>query len=61
MGIAIDLSHVIVSALVIGAVIFLLHRVEAYETATRGKRSAIAFAVVFVVMFVLNLLWPYGA
>jgi hypothetical protein len=28
--------------------------------ASRGKQVAVTFAALFVVLFVLNLLWPYG-
>ena len=40
--------------------IILLERSPFRSGASRAKRMAVTFAALFVVLFVLNLLWPYG-
>ena len=56
----IDLPHMIVSALLIFAVVLVAHRTAIYRNASRGKRLAIVAVALFLVMFLFNLVWPYG-
>ena len=55
-----DLPHMIVSAMLILAVVLMAHRTAFYKNASRGKRAAIVGVALFLVMFVFNLVWPYG-
>lgn len=56
-----DLPHMLVTALLILGTFLVLQRVDAYKNGSRGKRAAISFAALFVVLLLLNLIWPYGA
>lgn len=56
-----DIPHMIVTALLIMGTLLILHRVDAYENGSRGQRAVISFVTVFIVLLILNLVWPYGA
>ena len=56
----VDWPHVLVTGLVIFVMITLLDRTAFYASASKGKRFAILAVCLFVVLMVLNLLWPYG-
>ena len=55
-----DLPHMIVTGLLIFAVVLATHRTAMYKNASRGKRAAIVGVALFIVLFIFNLLWPYG-
>jgi hypothetical protein len=55
-----DWPHMLVTGLLIFAVITVLDRVAFYTSASKGKRMMILGVCLFVVLMVLNLLWPYG-
>ena len=50
----------IVTALLIFALGSVLQRTAFYENGSRVKRSVVLGVAVFIVLFVLNLIWPYG-
>ncbi|WP_306132941.1 hypothetical protein [Roseivivax marinus] len=56
-----DIPHMIVTAIIIFCVVCLVQHTAMFEGMTRRKRSLVLFGVLFVVLFILNLLWPYGA
>jgi hypothetical protein len=56
----IDLPHVIVTALIIWAVLWLLPRMAAFSALPSGRQRLVQFLVLFVILFILNLAWPYG-
>ncbi len=53
------LIHAIVVGLLIGGISYLLKQFDFYNQASRGKQLAIFAAVAFVVILILNLLWPF--
>ena len=55
-----DWPHILVTGLLIFAVITVLDQVAFYVSASKGKRMVILAVCLFVVLMVLNLLWPYG-
>jgi len=55
-----DFPHMIVTALIIFAVIWGLDRSAALAKMPKGRKRLIVFGVLFVALFVLNLVWPYG-
>jgi len=57
---SIDWPHMIVSMLMIFATVLLVQRASAYNSGSRGKRAVIVAVALFLVMFVFNLIWPYG-
>ena len=57
---SIDWPHMIVSILLIFATVLLVQRAPTYKNGSRGKRIAIFAVALFLVMFVFNLIWPYG-
>ncbi|ETW14137.1 hypothetical protein ATO8_04566 [Roseivivax marinus] len=56
-----DIPRMIVTAIIIFCVVWLVQHTAMFEGMTRRKRSLVLFGVLFVVLFILNLLWPYGA
>lgn len=56
-----DWPHMLVTGLLIFVVITLLDRTAFYTSASKGKRMLILAVCLFVVLTVLNLLWPYGS
>ena len=57
---SIDWPHMIVSMLLIFATLLFVQRAPAYKSGSRGKRAVIVAVALFLVMFVFNLIWPYG-
>lgn len=56
-----DIPHIIVTAMLIWAVLWLLPRVGgAYAEMPKGRQRLVQFLVLFVVLFILNIIWPYG-
>ena len=55
-----DWPHMLVTGLLIFVVITVLDRAAFYTSASKGKRMMILAVSLFVVLMVLNLLWPYG-
>jgi len=56
-----DIPHMIVTAVIIGVVVFAINHMAQFETMTKGRKSLITFVVLFIALFILNLVWPYGA
>ncbi|UMA63593.1 hypothetical protein LVO79_11145 [Roseivivax marinus] len=56
-----DIPHMIVTAIIIFFVVWLVQHTAMFEGMTRRKRSLVLFGILFVLLFILNLLWPYGA
>lgn len=53
-----SILHMIVTALVLFVAIYVLERTSLLQNASRPKRAIIFGVVVFVVMLILNLVWP---
>ena len=56
-----DLSHIIVTVLVIFFTVLAAEQTSLVKNASRAKRALIVGVIVFVVMFLLNLIWPDAA
>ena len=56
-----DIPHLIATAIIIFAVMYPLHRMTQFETMSRGWRILITSVLLFVLIFILNLVWPYGS
>ena len=57
---SIDWPHMLISMVLIFATVLLVQRTPAYKQGSRGKRAVIVAVALFLVMFVFNLIWPYG-
>ncbi len=57
----IDIPHALITALLIFLVLISVKKLPAYQKASTGKRTFIAFIALFAVIFVFNLFWPYGS
>lgn len=55
-----DIPHMIVTALIIFAVVYPLNQMAQFESMPKGRKFLITFVSLFVLLFVLNLFWPYG-
>ncbi|MFC3613317.1 hypothetical protein ACFORG_06050 [Lutimaribacter marinistellae] len=56
-----DIPHMIVTALIIFAVIYPLNHMTQFENMSKGRKVLITFVVLFVLLMILNLVWPYGS
>jgi len=61
MNMTFDIPHMIVTAIIIGIVVYAINHMAQFENMTKGRKSLITFAILFIALFILNLLWPYGA
>ncbi|MFZ5962931.1 hypothetical protein ACOXXX_08265 [Thalassococcus sp. BH17M4-6] len=55
-----DIPHMIASLIIIGAVIYGTNHLSQFDGISKGKRSLVQFVTLFVLLFILNLAWPYG-
>ncbi len=53
-----DLSHIVVTALVVFFTVLAAERTRFVKDASRPKRALTVGLIVFVVIFLLNLVWP---
>lgn len=56
-----DIPHMIATALIIFAVVYPLNHMAQFEGMSKGRKVLITFAVLFVLLFILNAVWPYGS
>lgn len=56
-----DMPHIIATALIAWAVVWLLPRSGTFSEMAIGRQRLIQIAMVFVLVFILNLIWPYGS
>lgn len=56
-----DLAHAIVAGILMLATLQVLDRTVLTADMPRGKRMLTIFVAIAVVMFIFNLIWPYGA
>lgn len=56
---SINVPHILVTAAVIAAIVYGVEHTPMLAGASRGKRALITGVAVFVVLFIINLLWPY--
>ena len=55
-----DLAHAIVTVLLLLATMFVLQKLGIIKEEERNKFSWKAVVAMAVVVFILNLVWPYG-
>ncbi|SLN09681.1 hypothetical protein ROJ8625_00054 [Roseivivax jejudonensis] len=55
-----DLPHMIVTAIIIFCVVWVVNHTGPFEGMTKQKRSLVLFGILFVVLLILNIVWPYG-
>ena len=53
-----DIPHMVVTGIIIFAVIWVVNHM--FDEMTKGRRSLLQFVILFVLLFILNLVWPYG-
>lgn len=58
---AIDWPHAIVTAIILLIILYGLEHSGILDGASKTKRALTIGIVVFVILFVFNLIWPYGA
>ncbi|MBP0617787.1 hypothetical protein [Jiella mangrovi] len=55
-----DLAHAIISAVLIFATLWILRRTGLVRTPQKPGWDWQVFVAIVVVMFIFNLIWPYG-
>lgn len=55
-----DLPHMILTALLIFVTLVMIRRTSLYQSSSRLKRALVFGGALFVVLLILNLIWPYG-
>ena len=58
---AFDPLHVILTSIILFAAIAIVNHTVAFEGMSKRKRSLALFAILFVLLFILNMIWPYGS
>jgi hypothetical protein len=56
-----DIPHMIATAIVIFAVVWGLDQTTMLDSMPKRRKTLAKFGVLFVAVFLLNLVWPYGA
>ena len=56
-----DIPHMIVTVVIVFAVVWALNNSTALSNMSKGRRALITFAILFIAIFILNLVWPYGS
>lgn len=56
-----DIPHMIATAIIIFAVVFGTHQLPQFEAMSKGRRALVTFAILFVALMILNVVWPYGS
>ena len=53
-----DLAHAIVAGLIIGLLVLGVDHSGVLDGKSKGQRFLLVFAIGFVLMLILNVLWP---
>ena len=56
----IDVIHIIITIVIVGILVFGMEHFGVLEGKSRFARAVIIGLVLFVVLFILNLVFPYG-
>jgi hypothetical protein len=56
-----DIPHIIATAIILYSVIWGMHHISPFSKMSKGKRNGIQFIILFVLLFILNIIWPYGS
>lgn len=56
-----DIPHMAVTAVLIFIVLWVVGHASPFENMTRGRKTLTQFVLLFIVLFILNLVWPYGS
>lgn len=56
-----DWAHMAATAAIIFVVVYIMNHTAAMKDASRGKRALVTAVALFVPLFILNLMWPYGS
>lgn len=55
-----DWAHMAATAVIIGLVVYLVNHSGKLDGASKGKKAVITAVAIFIPLFILNLIWPYG-
>lgn len=58
---SIDIPHAILTAIIIFVVLWGLDQTSVLDSMSKGRKTLVKFIVLFVALFILNLVWPYGS
>lgn len=56
-----DIPHMIATAVIILAVTYPINHGLILKDATKGRKTLVTFVGIFVLVLILNLIWPYGS
>ena len=56
-----DIPHMIATAAILFVVVYGTNHMAMFEDMSKGTKALITFGILFVALFILNLIWPYGA
>ena len=56
-----DLPHMMATVLIVFAVIWPVDHLGAFDGMTKGRKTLLKFIGIFIAIFLLNLVWPYGS
>jgi hypothetical protein len=56
-----DFTHMITTAVIIFVVVWGLDQTTMLDNMSKGRRTLIKIGALFVAIFILSLVWPYGS
>lgn len=56
-----DIPHMIATAIIIFIVVWGFDQTSMFENMEKKKKTLIKVGTLFVAIFIMNLIWPYGS
>lgn len=56
-----DIPHMIATGLLIFAILWIRNHVDYFRDMTKARRTLVQFVMLFIVLLILNIVWPYGS
>lgn len=55
-----DIPHMIATGLIVFVVLWVVDHTAAFADATTGRKTLVKFIGIFLLLLILNSVWPYG-
>lgn len=56
-----DIPHMVATAILIFVVLWVVNQTNLFSNLSKGRKTLVQFVILFIVLFALNLVWPYGS
>ncbi|SEN07228.1 hypothetical protein [Palleronia pelagia] len=55
-----DIPQMIATGLIVLLILWIVDHTAAFEGASKGRKTLYKFVGMFILLFILGLIWPYG-